>query len=87
LQCAIAARAPLRQRASRAVESSQSAGSAAGRIRGDVAALDLLTILNGLSFATDDPAQTERLLDLLLDGLRTRSEPAADPGRTAGNSA
>jgi AcrR family transcriptional regulator len=47
------------------------AGAAIGTIRDDIDPLDILTILNGLSFATDDPAQTNRLLDLIMDGLRT----------------
>lgn len=43
-----------------------------GTIRKDIDPLDILTALNGISLAGVDPAQIERLLDLLLDGLRTR---------------
>jgi AcrR family transcriptional regulator len=55
-----------------AVRSLIAAGAAAGVTRDDISAIDVLTILNGLSFATDDPGQTERLLDLIIDGLRRR---------------
>jgi AcrR family transcriptional regulator len=55
-----------------AVASLIAAGASAGTIRDDVAPLDILTILNGCSFATADSAQIDRLLDLILDGLRTR---------------
>jgi AcrR family transcriptional regulator len=53
-----------------AVRTLVAAGAATGTIRDDIDPLDILTILNGLSFATDDPAQTDRLLNLVLDGLR-----------------
>ncbi|HEU0165883.1 MAG TPA: TetR family transcriptional regulator [Thermomicrobiales bacterium] len=55
-----------------AVQSLIAAGARAGTIRDDVSPLDILTILNGLSFATDDPEQTARLIDLVIDGLRRR---------------
>jgi AcrR family transcriptional regulator len=53
-----------------AVRTLIAAGAAAGVVRDDVDPLDLLTILNGLSFATEDRAQLDRLLDLIMDGLR-----------------
>jgi AcrR family transcriptional regulator len=53
-----------------AVQTLVAAGAAAGAIRGDIDPLDILTILNGISFATEEPAQTGRLLDLVRDGLR-----------------
>jgi hypothetical protein len=63
------------------------AGSAAGLIRDDVAAEDLLTALSGVTLAAGDAErrdQAGRLLDLLMDGLRRRSEVPA-PGRRAGD--
>jgi AcrR family transcriptional regulator len=53
-----------------AVQNLITAGSADGGIRNDVAPIDILTLLNGLSFASDDSDQTERLLSLIVDGLR-----------------
>jgi hypothetical protein len=50
-----------------------SAGAAAGTVRSDVAAEDVLASLSGVSLAAGEPAQREqarRILDLLLDGLR-----------------
>ena len=41
------------------------------RLRHDVDGLDILTVLNGISLATDDVEQTGRLIDLVLGGLRT----------------
>jgi AcrR family transcriptional regulator len=52
------------------------AGSAAGLLRSDVSAVDVLASLSGVSLAAGDPAQREqagRLLDLLMDGLRVRA--------------
>ena len=49
------------------------AGSAAGVLRADVAAGDVLTMLSGVSLAAGEPSAREqagRLLDLLMDGLR-----------------
>jgi len=54
------------------------AGVEDGSLRADVAVDDVLIALSGLSLATagrDDPAQTGRLLDLLVDGLRARPRP------------
>ncbi|CAN5423224.1 TetR/AcrR family transcriptional regulator [soil metagenome] len=48
------------------------AGIAAGSIRNDIDPLDVLTSLSGLSLAAIDPAQSDRLLDLLMDALRYR---------------
>lgn len=58
-----------------AVTSFVEAGSAAGTLRADVPPTDILTSLGGVSLAAGEPAQREqagRLLDLLMDGLRTR---------------
>jgi AcrR family transcriptional regulator len=49
------------------------AGVASGTIRDDVAPLDILTSLSGLSLVAVEPAQSDRLMDLLVDGLRYRS--------------
>ncbi|MET8280847.1 helix-turn-helix domain-containing protein [Micromonospora sp. NPDC005174] len=46
------------------------AGAAAGSVRGDVAAGDVLAGLSGISLAAGERAQADRLLDLLMDGLR-----------------
>jgi AcrR family transcriptional regulator len=59
------------------------AGAAAGTVRTDVAAGDVLAGLSGVSLAAGEPAQRDqarRLLDLLMDGLRHRAgaPPAAD---------
>jgi hypothetical protein len=53
-----------------------SAGARAETIRSDVAAVDVLTSLSGISLAASEPAQREqagRMLDLLMDGLRYRA--------------
>ena len=53
------------------------AGAAAGTLRGDVAAGDVLASITGIFLVTGTPGQREqagRLLDLLMEGLRT---PAA----------
>ncbi|MGW5257686.1 TetR/AcrR family transcriptional regulator [Streptomyces sp. NPDC004012] len=41
-----------------------------GSVRDDLAPFDVLTSLSGIALASTDPAQHERLLDLLMDGLR-----------------
>jgi AcrR family transcriptional regulator len=46
---------------------------AAGAIRDDVEPIDILTSLSGLSLAAVEPGQGDRLLDLLMDGLRHRA--------------
>ena len=51
------------------------AGAAAGTIRADVAADDVLTTLSGVTLAAGDPdkrKQAGRILDLVMDGLRAR---------------
>lgn len=51
------------------------AGAAAGVLRADVAAADVLASLSGVSLVAGEPdqrAQAGRLLDLLMDGLRHR---------------
>jgi AcrR family transcriptional regulator len=49
------------------------AGAAAGTIRSDVDREDVLAGLIGVTYATKSPEQSQRLLDLLMDGLRPRS--------------
>lgn len=39
-------------------------------LRQDVGGLDILTVLNGISLAATDAAQTTRLIDLVLSGLQ-----------------
>jgi AcrR family transcriptional regulator len=41
------------------------------QVRDNVDGLDILTVLNGISLATPDAAQTARLIDLVFSGLRT----------------
>jgi AcrR family transcriptional regulator len=49
---------------------------AAGEIRSDVAADDLFTLINGIAWASEAGAEesAERLLDVMLDGLRRSRE-------------
>ncbi|HEY0259977.1 MAG TPA: TetR/AcrR family transcriptional regulator [Lacisediminihabitans sp.] len=61
-----------RERALEAVAMLLDAGAAAGTIRADVDPLDVLTTLNGFSLAAVEPGQTDRLIDLLMDGLLAR---------------
>jgi hypothetical protein len=46
------------------------AAIAEGSVRDDLAPFDVLTNLSGIALASTDPDQHERLLDLLMDGLR-----------------
>jgi AcrR family transcriptional regulator len=48
------------------------AGARAGTIRSDVDREDVLAGLIGITHATKSPEQSQRLLDLLMDGLRPR---------------
>ncbi|MDG4756798.1 hypothetical protein [Micromonospora sp. WMMD710] len=48
------------------------AGGAAGTVRADVDVADVLAGLSGISLAAGERDQTDRLLDLLMDGLRHR---------------
>jgi AcrR family transcriptional regulator len=53
-----------------------SAGAKAGSLRSDVAPVDVLTSLSGISLAASEPTLREhagRTLDLLMDGLRYRA--------------
>ena len=59
-----------RARLLEAVTTLAKAGVAAGTIRVDVEPIDILTSLSGLSLAAVEPGQGDRLLDLLMDGLR-----------------
>lgn len=45
------------------------AGMTAGAVRPDVEPFDVLTTVSGFALASSDPAQHERLLDLLIAGL------------------
>lgn len=55
----------------------------AGVLRADVSAQDVLRLVHGIVMATEQtPEDTERLLGLMLDGLRTR--PATGTAATAG---
>lgn len=60
------------QRVSAAVERLVAAGVAAGAVRADVAPLDLLRAVSGVCLATDRsaPEDADRLLGLLMDGMR-----------------
>lgn len=64
-----------RERLIEAVRSLQQAGVADGTLRSDVDAADVLVGTSGICMAIADPEgrdQAGRLLDLLVDGLRTR---------------
>lgn len=56
-----------------AIRALVAAGAAEGTVRADVAPLDVLTVLNGMSLASDDPEQLDRLLDFFMDGMRPAS--------------
>lgn len=67
-----------RDRLTAAVTSLQRAGSSTGVLRSDVTPDDVLVSLSGLSLATTDRhdrEQASRLLDLLMDALRSRRRP------------
>jgi AcrR family transcriptional regulator len=53
-----------------AVQPLLDAGVAAGQLRSDISAADLLVSIGGVGGAAADREQAGRLLDLLLDGLR-----------------
>jgi AcrR family transcriptional regulator len=61
-----------RDRMLTAVESLLAAGTAAGTLRPDVAAPDVLAGLSGVTLAAGEREQAGRLLDLLADALRAR---------------
>jgi AcrR family transcriptional regulator len=61
-----------RDRLLEAVGSLLAAGVAAGVLRADVQAADVLASLSGVTLAAAERAQAGRLLDLLLDALRPR---------------
>jgi hypothetical protein len=61
-----------RERLLAAVGGLLAAGAAAGTLRADVDPADVLTALSGVSLATDQRPQADRLLDLLLAGLTPR---------------
>lgn len=65
-----------RDRLAAAVTALLSAGAAAGTVRTDVSAADVLLSLSGVTLAVGEPDwrdQARRLLDLLMDGLRYRA--------------
>ncbi|MFF0498272.1 TetR/AcrR family transcriptional regulator [Nocardia aobensis] len=70
--------AQTRERLSAAIGSVLDAGVAAGTLRDDVRPEDVTAAMAGATLAGIDRGQIDRLLDLLLDGLR--SSPAR-PGR------
>jgi len=53
-----------------AIRALVTAGVASGAIRAGVEPIDILASLSGVSLAAGDTAQRDRLLDLLMDGLR-----------------
>jgi hypothetical protein len=55
-----------------AIGSLLAAGTAAGTLRPDVAAPDVLAGLSGVTLAAGERDQAGRLLDLLADALRAR---------------
>ena len=60
-----------------AVQTLLDAGAAAGSLRGDVRAEDVVASLVGIFLACGQPGQRSqagRLLDLLMDGIRARRE-------------
>jgi hypothetical protein len=64
-----------RARLSAAIQTLLDAGAAAGSLRGDVRAEDVSACLAGVLVVTgtrDQRHQAERILDLLMEGLRTR---------------
>ncbi len=65
-----------RERVTAALAGFLTAGAATGTLRSDVPPEDVTSMLLGVvlstSAATDDPGQTARLLDLLVDALRPR---------------
>jgi AcrR family transcriptional regulator len=66
-----------RERIAGVIGSMLTAGAADGTLRPDVAADDVVSMLLGVFLSAggaDGPAQTGRLLDLLIDALRPRAE-------------
>lgn len=75
-----------RDRMTAAVAGLLAAGSAAGTVRSDVDPVDVLASLSGVSLVAGEPAQREqarRLLDLLMDGLRSGRVASERPGPPA----
>jgi AcrR family transcriptional regulator len=68
----------------RAVESLLVRAQEAGEIRGDVDATDVMRLSHAITVATErapeNPEQAERLLGLMLDGLRAGTPGARPPG-------
>ena len=63
--------AQTRERLSAAIARIVSAGAAAGVLRADIRAEDVTAAMAGATLAGTDREQIDRLLDLLVDGLRT----------------
>jgi AcrR family transcriptional regulator len=71
-----------RERLAGAIAALLGAGAADGLLRADVSADDVLIGLSGIAMAAGGPdqrGQAGRLLDLMVDGLRERSEAGAEP--------
>jgi len=68
--------AQTRERLSAAIQTMLDAGVSAGSLRGDVRADDVVASLAGILLAAGEPDQREqsdRMLDLLMEGLRPRN--------------
>jgi hypothetical protein len=79
-----------RQRLSAAIQTMLDAGAAVGTLRSDIRAEDVSASLAGTLLAAGAPeqrAQTDRILDLLMDGLRPRLPSQAEPGPDSPGSA
>ncbi|WP_227983270.1 TetR/AcrR family transcriptional regulator [Nocardia spumae] len=61
-----------RERLGAAIASILAAGGTAGTLRGDIRPEDVTAAMAGATLAGTDRAQTDRLLDLLVDGVRAR---------------
>ncbi|HWG02582.1 MAG TPA: TetR/AcrR family transcriptional regulator [Trebonia sp.] len=71
----------MRETLDRLVARSQEAGT----IRPDVTAMDVLRLVHGISIATEQvPEDTDRLLSLMLDGLRPANATGAQGQASAG---
>ena len=52
----------------------------AGLLREDIKAIDVLRLVHGVVIATEQaPGETDRLLGLMLDGLRAKVDGSAAP--------
>ena len=72
------------ERLTKAIDTLLSRAVAAGEIRGDVSAEDLLRTLVGMCLMHDAPgwqASVVRMLDVLLDGMRVKADPTKQATR------